>query len=196
MSKAKSGCGLKARRSYPDYRSAPSGLQDTGRRHRCLTSSRAECARENGIVLHPPPRSGGGGPRVSAVEGASHRSFVVGAEQASRPPPRPPRFARSPSPLSRAGCHALAYLPRLKKRSFWSSLAASRFDLIGRPWRAPLHRRPVGDRFEPARQVRIVLPLDALDIVIARPRESGDVGDRIVGAAEIGDCPSRFSITS
>src|ERR1700730_1951631 len=49
-----------------------------------------------------------------------------------------------------------------------------------------LHRRPLVDRLEPAREIRIVVPLHALDVVIARPREGGDVGDRIVVAAEIG----------
>src|SRR5215472_10159891 len=49
-----------------------------------------------------------------------------------------------------------------------------------------LHCRPFVDRLEPARQMGIVLPFDALRIVIARPWEGGDVGDRIFGAAKIG----------
>ena len=59
-----------------------------------------------------------------------------------------------------------------------------------------LHRRPLVDRLEPAREIGIVLPLHALGVVIARPREGGDVGDRVFVAAEIRRLASRFSSTS
>src|SRR5215467_4282460 len=48
-----------------------------------------------------------------------------------------------------------------------------------------LHRRPLRDGVEPAREIRIVLPAYALGVMIARPREGRDVGDRIVLPAEI-----------
>src|SRR5262245_28899330 len=48
-----------------------------------------------------------------------------------------------------------------------------------------LDRRPLRDGVEPAREIRVVLPAHALGVVVARPREAGDVGDGIVLAAEI-----------
>src|SRR5262245_60716975 len=48
-----------------------------------------------------------------------------------------------------------------------------------------LHGGALGDGVEPARQIGVVFPLHAPGIVIARPREGRDVGDRILVAAEI-----------
>src|SRR5262249_1994645 len=51
-------------------------------------------------------------------------------------PPHPPRFARRPlpsgerCPRGNAVPYTPAERPRLKKRSFWSSVAVSRFDLM------------------------------------------------------------------
>ena len=85
------------------------------------------------------------------------------------------------------GDYARAYLPRLKKRSFWSSLAVSRFDLMA-PTLASAAFTAGRSSIALNQRARfgIVLPLHALDVVIACPREGGDVGDRVFVAAEIG----------
>src|SRR5579863_1685156 len=48
------------------------------------------------------------------------------------------------------------------------------------------YRGALVDRLEPAREVCIVVPLHALHVVIAGPREGGDVGDGIFAAGDIG----------
>src|SRR6478752_6237795 len=52
-----------------------------------------------------------------------------------------------------------------------------------------LHCRPLVDGVEPALEVRVVLPLHALRVMIARPRKGRDICDRIVVAAEIRHLP-------
>src|SRR5262245_7597671 len=47
-----------------------------------------------------------------------------------------------------------------------------------------LHGGALRDGAEPARQVGVVVPLDALRVVIARPREGRDVGDGVLVTAE------------
>src|SRR5438309_242887 len=48
-----------------------------------------------------------------------------------------------------------------------------------------LHRRSLVDGVEPARKIGTIVPFDALRVVIARPRKSRDIGNRIILAAEI-----------
>jgi hypothetical protein len=48
-----------------------------------------------------------------------------------------------------------------------------------------LHRPPLADGVEPACEVGVVLPFHTLDVVIARPRECCDVGDRVFVAAKV-----------
>src|SRR5262245_41733319 len=48
-----------------------------------------------------------------------------------------------------------------------------------------LHGRTLSDGVEPARQVGVVLPLHTPGVMVARPREGGDIGDRVLVAAEI-----------
>ena len=65
--------------------------------------------------------------------------------------------------------------------------------LVVQQWPAPVgqhlhpahHRRPVRDLVEPALEVREVGPGDALVLPRAQPGEDGDVGDAVVGAAEV-----------
>src|SRR5262245_50247729 len=48
-----------------------------------------------------------------------------------------------------------------------------------------LDGRALGDGVEPTRHIGVVLPLHALGVVVARPWEGRDVGDRVFIAAEI-----------
>ena len=62
--------------------------------------TRARMRRENAHA-HPPPRSGGGGPRTCAVEGACSEEVYLEAVPALMPRPLPPCFAWSPFPAAR-----------------------------------------------------------------------------------------------
>ena len=57
MNEVKSGSGIEARRSYPDFAPLHPGYRRRAVRHRCLTSLARACARENEIArLHFSPR--------------------------------------------------------------------------------------------------------------------------------------------
>jgi hypothetical protein len=95
---------------------------------RCLTSlARQVRPRERDRFSSPSPA--GGGSRPKAARWGARRP---GELRAWCTYPHPLRCARDLPPAGggEEGVYPLAYLPRLKKRSFWSSLAVSRLDLI------------------------------------------------------------------
>src|SRR5262249_43369200 len=49
-----------------------------------------------------------------------------------------------------------------------------------------LDRGPLVDGVEPAPEIGMVVPFHPVSLVVARPREGRDVGDRVLLAAEIG----------
>jgi len=60
-----------------------------------------------------------------------------------------------------------------------------RLALAGQHLDTALHRRARADLVEPALQVRVVVPVDALVLPRSQPGEHRDVGDRVGGAAEV-----------
>ena len=64
-------------------------------------------------------------------------------------------------------------------------VVGERLARVGQHLDAALDRRAGGDLVEPALQVRIVVPVDALVLPRAQPREDGDVGDGVLGPGDV-----------
>ena len=68
----------------------------------------------------------------------------------------------------------------------WFDEIAARPAAVGQHLDAALHCRAGGDLVEPAPQVRMVVPVDALVLPRPQPRKNSDVGDRVVRPGQVG----------
>ncbi len=95
-------------------------------------------------VAHPPPRSGGGGPREAWWRGRLTRRFTVVGGVSSRPAPLPPRKRAVPLPRYRGAGSALTPAAAVRQISspraarpqlgdfLVASVIAAFFDVVGR----------------------------------------------------------------